>query len=154
MKEDVEKIIVDQCAYGQRSAEGEAVKEPTAWMSNSPDILAQLGKGALAQLVCAHQRVDLTKLAAGRQPRKLQPLTSQLHQPQRSVIQTFSRVIQLLTQQMSCLHPRLPTENHAGRSRPASIGLISWVPSGPQGTDTQGDQRPTWFTSSQVVAFQ
>ena len=48
--DDVEKVIMHLCQYGQAEIDGRPLKKRTAWMSNSRDILEQLdekchGKG-------------------------------------------------------------------------------------------------------------
>lgn len=42
--ESVSEALMRQCAYGQRSSEGEAIKKPTRWLSNSPSIFQKLSK--------------------------------------------------------------------------------------------------------------
>ena len=38
-----EQVVGDQCKYGQETADGRPVKKPTRWLSNSPEILKELG---------------------------------------------------------------------------------------------------------------
>ena len=40
----VQRVLSDQCQYGQETREGEPVKKPTGWLSNSPEILKALRK--------------------------------------------------------------------------------------------------------------
>ena len=37
------QVVGDQCQYGQETADGRPVKKPTRWLSNSPEILKELG---------------------------------------------------------------------------------------------------------------
>ena len=40
----VDRCVGDQCCYGQNDRRGGAVKKPTGWMSNSPEVLLALSK--------------------------------------------------------------------------------------------------------------
>ena len=40
--ENVDTVVVDQCQYGQCDGDGNPIKKPTRWMSNSPHILRSL----------------------------------------------------------------------------------------------------------------
>ena len=40
----VQRVLSDQCQYGQEIGEGDPVKKPTGWLSNSPKILKRLQK--------------------------------------------------------------------------------------------------------------
>ena len=40
----VARMVGDQCCYGQRDRRGGAVKKPTGWMSNSPEVLTELSQ--------------------------------------------------------------------------------------------------------------
>ena len=37
-----QQVVGDQCKYGQETADSRPVKEPTRWLSNSPEILKEL----------------------------------------------------------------------------------------------------------------
>ena len=40
----VQRVVGDQCQYGQETGEGNPVKKPIGWLSNSPEILKKLQK--------------------------------------------------------------------------------------------------------------
>ena len=43
--DEVDRMVGDQCCYGQRDRRGgAAVKKPTGWMSNSPEVLKELSQ--------------------------------------------------------------------------------------------------------------
>ena len=41
---DARRMVGDECQYGQETGEGNPVKKPTGWFSNSPEILKKLRK--------------------------------------------------------------------------------------------------------------
>ena len=40
----VQRVVGDQCQYGQETGEGSPVKKPIGWLSKSPEILKELQK--------------------------------------------------------------------------------------------------------------
>ncbi len=67
--ERVQRVNGDQCQYGQRTQDGQPVKKPTGWMSNSEHILEAMGKrcsgrgGACSAVDGAHHAVCEGKVA-------------------------------------------------------------------------------------------
>jgi hypothetical protein len=45
----VNKVVGDQCQYGQQSSNGNPVRKSTGWMSNSPEILKKLERRCLGR---------------------------------------------------------------------------------------------------------
>ena len=67
----VERIVGDQCQYGQHSFKGDPVKKPTGWMSNSKELLKSLdkrcgGRGGL----CSRREGGRHATASGRVARE------------------------------------------------------------------------------------
>jgi hypothetical protein len=56
----VNKVVGDQCQYGQQSSNGNPVRKSTGWMSNSPEILEKLERR------CLGRRGDCSRPGGGR----------------------------------------------------------------------------------------
>ena len=43
-QEQVQRVVADQCQYGQQTDQGDPLKKPTGFMSNAPLLIQHLGK--------------------------------------------------------------------------------------------------------------
>ena len=63
----VERVVGDQCQYGQQSFKGAPVRKPTGWMSNSPEILEKPERKCKGvQGNCSRQQGGRHESASGR----------------------------------------------------------------------------------------
>ncbi len=57
-EENVDEVNMDQCQFGQKAVDGDSIKKPTKWISNSEEVLKVLGRrcqgrgGACSMAVC------------------------------------------------------------------------------------------------------